>query len=105
MASSRVAAVRFVTPVIAWRACSVYDPPVLSAFPGFVLPCLPTKAKVPPAGGLWWHEIKHDGFRVIARKQGARVMLYTQRPRLHPSFQPDRGCHCEVAPALLRYRR
>ena len=25
------------------------------------------------SGALWLHEIKHDGFRVIARKQKARV--------------------------------
>ena len=27
---------------------------------------------------LWLHEIKHDGFRVIARKDGARVKLYSR---------------------------
>jgi ATP-dependent DNA ligase len=26
-------------------------------------------------GSLWLHEIKHDGFRVIARKDGANVRL------------------------------
>ena len=31
---------------------------------------------MPPSGELWLHEIKHDGFRVIARKRGARVKLY-----------------------------
>jgi ATP-dependent DNA ligase len=25
-------------------------------------------------GGLWVHEIKHDGFCIIARKNGARVL-------------------------------
>jgi ATP-dependent DNA ligase len=45
---------------------------------GFIEPCLPTKADVPPSGGLWVHEIKHDGFRVIARKIGARVKLYSR---------------------------
>jgi bifunctional non-homologous end joining protein LigD len=29
-----------------------------------------------PCGDLWLHEIKHDGFRVIARKDGDRVRLY-----------------------------
>jgi ATP-dependent DNA ligase len=24
----------------------------------------------PPSGELWLHEIKHDGFRVVARKNG-----------------------------------
>jgi ATP-dependent DNA ligase len=40
---------------------------------GFIAPCLPTKAAQPPCGGLWLHEIKHDGFRVIGRKDGAQV--------------------------------
>jgi bifunctional non-homologous end joining protein LigD len=45
---------------------------------GFIAPCLPTKAPQPPSGGLWFHEIKHDGFRVIARKDGDRVRLYSR---------------------------
>jgi bifunctional non-homologous end joining protein LigD len=45
---------------------------------GFVPPCLPTKAPQPPTGDAWLHEIKHDGFRVIARKDGARVRLYSR---------------------------
>ena len=45
---------------------------------GFIPPCLPTKAPRPPAGAVWLHEIKHDGFRVIARKDGKRVRLYSR---------------------------
>ena len=45
---------------------------------GFVPPCLPTKATQPPSGDTWLHEIKHDGFRVIARKDGDRVRLYSR---------------------------
>jgi ATP-dependent DNA ligase len=52
---------------------------VLSA--GFIPPCLPTKAKEPPCGDAWLHEIKHDGFRIIARKDGGRVRLYTRNGR------------------------
>jgi bifunctional non-homologous end joining protein LigD len=44
----------------------------------FIAPCLPTKAPQPPTGEAWLHEIKHDGFRVIARKEGARVRLYSR---------------------------
>src|SRR5262249_26172735 len=43
---------------------------------GFVAPCLPTKTEKLPSGSQWLHEIKHDGFRVIARKKGAQVRLY-----------------------------
>jgi Protein of unknown function (DUF2842) len=32
------------------------------------LPCLPSKTDKLPSGSDWLHEIKHDGFRVIARK-------------------------------------
>ena len=46
---------------------------------GFIAPCLPTKAHEPPSGGLWLHEIKDDGFRIIARKDGERVRLYSRR--------------------------
>jgi ATP-dependent DNA ligase len=45
---------------------------------GFFAPCLPTKAHTLPSGGLWLHEIKHDGFRIIARKTGAQVRLYSR---------------------------
>jgi bifunctional non-homologous end joining protein LigD len=36
------------------------------------------KANTLPAGPLWFHEIKHDGFRIIARKDGERVRLYSR---------------------------
>ena len=38
-------------------------------------PCLPSLAKAPPTGPDWIHEIKHDGFRVIARRDGGKVRL------------------------------
>ena len=50
--------------------------PTLAA--GFVWPCLPTSAAKPPSGERWLHEVKHDGFRVIARKIGKRVKLYSR---------------------------
>jgi hypothetical protein len=43
---------------------------------GFIAPCLPTNTPQPPCGEAWLHEIKHDGFRVIARKDGKHVKLY-----------------------------
>src|SRR5215467_9501624 len=43
---------------------------------GFIAPCLPTKTDKLPSGSQWLHEIKHDGFRVIARKKGAQMRLY-----------------------------
>jgi bifunctional non-homologous end joining protein LigD len=45
---------------------------------GFIEPCLPTSSKRPPYGDGWLHEIKHDGFRCIAPKDGQRVRLYSR---------------------------
>ena len=45
---------------------------------GFISPCLPTKTDKLPSGSQWLHEIKHDGFRIIARKKGAQVRLYSR---------------------------
>jgi bifunctional non-homologous end joining protein LigD len=41
-------------------------------------PCLPRPAKVPPVGADWIHEIKHDGFRIVARKDATGVRLVTR---------------------------
>jgi ATP-dependent DNA ligase len=52
---------------------------MLRALPsGFIPPCLPTSAPQPPTGAIWLHEIKHDGYRVIARKDGMRVKLFSR---------------------------
>jgi bifunctional non-homologous end joining protein LigD len=44
----------------------------------FIEPCLPSPAKKPPAGSDWIHEIKHDGFRIMARRDAAVVRLVTR---------------------------
>ena len=46
---------------------------------GFIAPCLPMRAPLPPSGPLWIHEVKHDDFRVIARRDGDRVRLYSRQ--------------------------
>ena len=46
---------------------------------GFVEPCIPTRALKPPVGPDWVHEIKHDGYRLIVRRDGATVRLFTRR--------------------------
>ena len=40
---------------------------------GFIEPCLPSLASTSPAGPDWDHEIKHDGYRLIVRRDGATV--------------------------------
>src|SRR4051795_2759740 len=46
---------------------------------GFIPPRPTEESAEAASGALWLHEIKHDGFRVIARKDGARVRLYSRR--------------------------
>jgi ATP dependent DNA ligase domain len=46
--------------------------------PGFILPCQPALADRPPSGPGWLHEIKFDGYRVIARKDGEQVRLWAR---------------------------
>ena len=43
-----------------------------------ISPCLPSRAERPPSGPKWLHEIKHDGFRIMARRNGDGVRLYTR---------------------------
>jgi ATP-dependent DNA ligase len=43
-----------------------------------ITPCLPKPVKEPPAGPDWIHEIKHDGFRILARRNGNDVRLYAR---------------------------
>jgi ATP-dependent DNA ligase len=45
---------------------------------GIIEPCLPSSAKAPPSGPGWLHEIKHDGFRIMARRDSAGVRLITR---------------------------
>jgi bifunctional non-homologous end joining protein LigD len=45
---------------------------------GFIGPCLPSPAERPPSGPNWIYEIKHDGYRLMARRDAAGVRLLTR---------------------------
>jgi bifunctional non-homologous end joining protein LigD len=45
---------------------------------GFVAPFIPTRAVKAPVGPDWVHEIKHDGYRLIVRRDGKAVRLFTR---------------------------
>ena len=45
---------------------------------GIIEPCLPSPAKAPPSGPGWIHNIKHDGMRIMARRDSAGVRLITR---------------------------
>jgi bifunctional non-homologous end joining protein LigD len=44
----------------------------------FIPPALPSRAERPPSGLGWIHEIKHDGFRLMVRRDAAGVRLLTR---------------------------
>jgi bifunctional non-homologous end joining protein LigD len=44
----------------------------------FIEPCLPTISRSVPTGPQWAFEIKHDGFRILAVRQGKRVRIYSR---------------------------
>jgi ATP-dependent DNA ligase len=67
---------------------------------GFIEPCNPTFSTKAPAGRQWVHEIKHDGYRLIVRKDGRGVWLFTRR-----GFDwSDRYPRITVALQFLRVR-
>jgi len=45
----------------------------------FIEPCLPSPAGKPPSGFNWIHEIKHDGYRLMARRNLARKFAIAAR--------------------------
>ena len=58
------------------HVCVVRPAPPSGAIP--LQPCLPRRAITPPTGDGWIHEMKHDGFRIVARREGDRVRLFTR---------------------------
>jgi ATP-dependent DNA ligase len=62
-------------PYLVFRSCPRVRVPCRRASSCRASPHPPSSC---PRGELWLHEIKHDGFRVIARKDGKRVKLYSR---------------------------
>ena len=55
---------------------------------GFIRPCGLVLVGRPPAGPDWWHEVKHDGFRMLGFKAGERVKLVLAVLPFPPSIVP-----------------
>jgi bifunctional non-homologous end joining protein LigD len=45
---------------------------------GFISPCLPSSADRLPSGPDWVHENKHDGYRLMARRDPVGIRLLTR---------------------------
>src|SRR6185312_14244907 len=69
-----------------------------------ILPCLPRTAQRPPKGAGWIHEVKHDGFRIIARSDKDGVRLFTRNgydftarfPKIAAAIESLRAASCVV---------
>ena len=58
-----------------WRISPTRSRRTLPA--GFIRPCQPFPV-ARPAGADWLHEVRRDGYRLLGRKQGERVSLWTR---------------------------
>ena len=61
----------------------------------FIEPCLPSPADKPPSGSNWIHEIKHDGYRLMARRDPVGIRLITRRGNDWTTPLSARGRGCE----------
>jgi hypothetical protein len=61
--------------------------------------CMPTLAAKPHSGPGWVQEIKHDGYRLIVRRDGLTVRLFTRR-----GYDSDRYPVIAAAGAKLRVK-
>jgi bifunctional non-homologous end joining protein LigD len=52
-----------------------YDAAAVLLRTRLIEPCLPSPAEKPPSGPGWLHEIRHDGFRLIAQRDADRARL------------------------------
>ena len=70
-----------------------------------IKPCLPRLADAPPTDNNWIHEIKHDGFRILAKWNAGHVRLFTRNgfdfalrfPRIVEAIEslPARSCYID----------
>ena len=68
-------------PSMLMRTPTRWARPKLLRPPGFIVPCQPVLAAKVPTGDGWLHELKHDGFRIVAHKDGERVHLWSRNGR------------------------
>jgi bifunctional non-homologous end joining protein LigD len=61
-------------------------------------PCIPTRGTKVPNQPDWFHEVKHDGYRLMIQRDGKRVRLWTRNGH----DWSDR--HPLIVEAALRHR-
>ena len=65
-------------PVVAADFSSVLRETLKEKLPDFIAPELASQSAAPPSGDGWLHELKLDGYRIQARKDGGIVQLLTR---------------------------
>jgi hypothetical protein len=65
---------------------------------GIIEPCLPSPAKAPPSGTGWLHEIKHDGFRILARRERMACGSYAGNTDTHEVVPPSGASNRMIEP-------
>jgi bifunctional non-homologous end joining protein LigD len=73
------------------------------ALPGFVAPELAAPVDNPPAGTGWVHEIKFDGYRLMARVDRGRVKLLTRKGLDWTTKFPTLKKALEALPVVTAY--
>ena len=72
----------------------------------FIEPQLASLVDEPPEGKHWIHEIKHDGFRIVARRINGVVRLQTKQGyRLRRTLSTDPGSYLAAQGFVDRHRR
>jgi bifunctional non-homologous end joining protein LigD len=76
--------------------------PKKASLPPFIEPQLATLVDAAPAGDGWLHELKYDGYRVLAAVGGGRVKIYTRKgldwtDKFEPLVAPLAKLPCESA--------
>jgi ATP-dependent DNA ligase len=70
-----------------WRNGVAYLPP-------FIEPCLPSPSgEQPPTGSDWVHEIKHEGYRLMARRDPAVIAPHELMVKLGRSLPSQYWAH------------
>ena len=73
------------------RSPARWTRPTRRAPPGFILPAQPVLALKPPIGPGWLFAVKHDGFRIVSRKDGVSVHLWSRNGGTGP-WSSARAC-------------
>lgn len=77
----------------------VFNASKTASMPGFIEPQLAALVDAPPPGDDWLHEIKYDGYRILARLQDKEVRLFTRHANDWTSRFPAIARELENFPA------